>query len=262
MDSIQASKFLSDAENKRIKAKLKKLCSRYEGEKLDSEAVLVANRVKSMNNSIFENLGAIQEAIRGNYQIKYKYYGFKLDKQYKLAKEYRRKGAFYVVSPWALVYADDNYYLLAYDHSEKEIRTYRVDRMDNVAPTIDIEKADPKLRKDNERQGKEAFDAIDKSLYTRYTFSMYKGDVKKVTMVFQNGLMSAVIDRFGKDLFFTKEDEWHFKVTVPVAVSPQFYGWVAGLGKKVRIVHPVEIKEDYEKFLMGIVEHSKKKDQL
>lgn len=49
-----------------------------------------------------------------------------------------------------------------------------------------------------------------------------------------------------------KEDERHFRVTVSVSVSQQFYGWVFGLGKSVRIVGPESVKEGMKKALADI----------
>ena len=55
--------------------------------------------------------------------------------------------------------------------------------------------------------------------------------------------MNALIDRFGADVVTRKVDNYHFEITVPVAVSQQFYGWIFGLGKAVRIVAPESVKE-------------------
>lgn len=83
---------------------------------------------------------------------------------------------------------------------------------------------------------------------------MYGGEIMPVTMIFQNRMMGAVMDRFGRDIFVTKEDDRHFRVTVNVAVSNQFFGWVFGLGKMVRIVGPESVKEKMKKALEGILE--------
>ena len=82
----------------------------------------------------------------------------------------------------------------------------------------------------------------------------YGGEIMPVTMIFQNRMMGAVMDRFGRDIFVTKEDDRHFRVTVNVAVSNQFFGWVFGLGKMVRIVGPESVKEKMKKALEGILE--------
>lgn len=90
--------------------------------------------------------------------------------------------------------------------------------------------------------------------YTNYTFSMFGGEPESVTLRFQNPLMNTVIDRFGADVVTRKVDGYHFEITVPVAVSDQFYGWVFGLGKKVRIIAPESVKEGMKKALADIAQ--------
>lgn len=94
-----------------------------------------------------------------------------------------------------------------------------------------------------DREGKEAFAKVDMAEYTKYTFSMYQGDKQPVTMRFTNNLVDAVIDRFGKDVLMLKVDDKHFEVTAIVSVSPQFFGWVFGLGNKVEIIRPDDVRE-------------------
>ena len=62
------------------------------------------------------------------------------------------------------------------------------------------------------------------------------------------------MDRFGRDVVVMKEDERHFRVTVSVAVSNQFYGWVFGLGKAVRIIGPESVVQGMKKTLADIAE--------
>ena len=90
--------------------------------------------------------------------------------------------------------------------------------------------------------------------YTKYTFSMFGGEPETVTMVFQNRMMGAVMDRFGSDIVAMKEGNTHFRVSVSVAVSQQFFAWVFGLGKAVRIVAPESVKEQMNKALADITE--------
>lgn len=89
---------------------------------------------------------------------------------------------------------------------------------------------------------------VDLETYTKYTFSMYgKGNIIRVKMRFDNDLVSMVLDRFGHDIMLVKDDEEHFTITEPIAVSPQFFAWIFGLGKKAEIVGPVEVREQMRK---------------
>ena len=159
-----------------------------------------------------------------------------------MANFHKWEGEVYVVSPWRLIYTDDNYYLLAYEEKSGKFKHFRADKMDSVQAL------------EAERIGKDAFEELDMANYTKYTFSMFGGEPETVTMVFQNRMMGAVMDRFGSDIVAMKEDNTHFRVSVSVAVSQQFFAWVFGLGKAVRIVAPESVKEQMKKALNDIAE--------
>lgn len=237
IDAIQASKFLSEAKSRELIKKLKSLCSRHEAAELQRQ-VIVANRVKSMNARMQYNIDPLYQAIESGFMVSFKYFDYELGRNFEKQRRYMKKGEPYVVSPWAMVYNDDNYYLLAF--TDGKFKHFRVDKMDAVKITT------------IKREGVDEFAAIDKEHYTNYTFNMYGGEVRKVTMVFQNRMLSTVLDRFGHAVMASPVDKSHFQVTVPVAVSEQFYGWVFGLGKSVRIVGPESVKEGMKKALESI----------
>ena len=243
IDSTLSSKFLSAKKTSDLIEKLKGFCSEYEAKELDRE-VVVANRVKTMNQSIHYNVDGIHRAIAGDYQVQFRYFDYDIRKN----KKYFKKGEMYVVSPWKLLYTDDNYYLLAYDEPAGKFKHFRVDKMDTLSAVMD-EGDVPRPR-----IGKEAFDDLKIENYTKYTFSMYGGEVQNVEMVFQNRMMGAVMDRFGRDIVVFKVDNNHFSTTVPVAVSQQFFGWIFGLGKMVRIVGPESVKAQMRQALADITE--------
>ena len=245
IDAIQSSKFLSEKTTSDLIKKLETLCSKYEAQGLQRN-VVISNRVKSISSSsvLFRNIDVIHRAISLNAQISFQYFTFDLKKQ----KKYMRKGERYQVSPWSMIYTDDNYYLLAY--IDGDFKHFRVDKMDNVQAFI-LEEGDSEIVT-LEREGREAFEKKDMSAYTKYTFSMYGDNPTPVTMVFQNRMVGVVVDRFGRDVLIMREDDRHFRITVPVAVSDQFFGWVFGLGKTVRIVGPEDVKEKMKKALADI----------
>lgn len=195
--------------------------------------VIIANRVKTMNNSVHYNVDAIHNAIAENKQISFQYFHHDIGKK----KVYSNKGEKVFVSPWALIYTDDNYYLLAFHTQRQEFRHYRVDRMDKVEKAM------------YDREGQEAFAKVDMAEYTKYTFSMYRGDKQPVTMRFTIDMVDAVMDRFGRDVLMLKADDRHFEVTAVVSVSPQFFGWVFGLGNKVEIIRPDDVREQMKDVL-------------
>ena len=236
VDSVQASRFITQKKSRELIGKLEKLCSKYEEAQLRRQ-VYVLHRVKTDNESIYYNVNDIYNAIQDNSQISFQYLEWNEKKQ----KSMRKDGARYQVSPWALTWNEENYYLIAYDEKRNMIRHYRVDKMKSI------------LIMNEKRLGNEEFEHFDVAAYCNKTFGMYGGTDEMVTLRFPNELSGVVIDRFGTDITFRNEGESHFCVRVPIAVSNQFFGWLAGIGKDVKILSPLDVKEKYMAYLKEIL---------
>ena len=226
VDSVQAAKFITTRKSRELIKKLESSVSRYQAEQLHRQ-VFVAGRVKSMNESIYYNIDKLHEAINAGVQIRFQYGQWNLNKEIEL----RRDGAWYQVSPWALTWDDENYYLVAYDAEADRIKHYRVDKMLRIRVTREG------------RKGKETFKAFDMAKYAKSVFGMFTGELTAVTLEAENHMAGVVIDRFGEDIAITPVDDAHFQVVVNVTVSPQFIGWIVALGSGVRVVAPDAVVE-------------------
>lgn len=235
IDSVQASRFITQKQAKSLTDKLKAKASRFDRVLLDRRCY-VPNRVRSVNDSIFYHLDDLHTAIANDWQISFKYFYFTPKKQ----KAYYKKGEQYTASPFALLWSENNYYLLAYEGGK--MKHFRVDKMDGIDIVY------------QKREGKEAFKELKLTERSLRVFSMFSGEVKKVKMRFSNHLANVVIDRFGQDIVMYPDDEKHFTIHTDIEVSPQFYGWVCGLGKAARIVAPAEVVEEMGNYVKGIAE--------
>ena len=146
---------------------------------------------------------------------------------------YRRGGKLYTVSPYALIWEDENYYLLAYDPEAGAMRHYRADRLAHLALA------------GGPRGGKEVFARLDMAAYTKRTFGMFGGEETGVTLEFAAHLAGVVIDRFGKDVTFFPAGDGRFRAYVHVVPSVQFMGWLAGLGAEARLISPPEVQKAF-----------------
>jgi len=236
IDSIQASKFITKRKSDALITKRKALCSEHEAKELQRQPVL-SNRIKNMNESILYTVDTIQKAMAADKQISFKYYKYNV----KMEKDYFYGGTPYLESPFALISADDCYYLLAYSDIKQKFKHYRVDKMESV-----------KIDMYSPRKGKEAFAEIDLGLYTKRSFSMYGGKDERVTMRFKNYFSGVVVDRFGKDVYMKPIDSKWFEINEVVTVSPLFFGWILSLGAEAQIVGPEEVKSDMAEYLMDI----------
>ncbi len=236
VDVVQASKFLTVRKSEELIHKLEGLLSHYEARQLQRQ-VYVKNRIKMMNESIYYNVDTIHEAISENRQIVFQYFEWTPSKEMKKKKD----GAVYVVSPWALLWEDENYYLIGYDSLVSMVRHYRVDRMLSISIT------------ENKREGREYFEKFDVADFSKKTFGMFGGEEWEIKLLFEKHLAGVVIDRFGKDITLRETDEEHFTVMLTICVSAPFYGWLSTLGKGVEIIKPEPVRAAYRQYLQDII---------
>ncbi len=231
VDSVQAARFLSVKKTNRLIKKLAALSSRGEAALLRRQ-LYVNERTKSDNESIFYNIDAIHGAIADNRAITFLYWQYDLRKK----RVPRKNGARYCISPFALVWDDEYYYLIGYDAPDARIKHYRVDKMSAIRVS------------EEPRKGTEVFAALDMGQYTNRNFSMFAGEEADVVLDCSAEMIGVIIDRFGTDVS-VHETETGFSAFVRVAVSEQFFGWVAALGGAVRIASPQPVREQFLRHL-------------
>ncbi len=235
VDAVQSSRFITARKSRELIGKLENLCSRHQAVRLQRQ-LLITGRIKTMNESIYYNVDALQEAIADNRQVTFASFEWTADKERRL----RRDGERYCVSPWALTWDDENYYLIAYEGAASGIRHYRVDRMLHIEVT------------DTPREGEAAFNALDTSVYARKTFQMFSGQEVPVSLRCAGWMAGVILDRFGGDVMMYPDGDG-FRVRVPVAVSPLFFAWLSGFGADVKVMDPPWVAEEYRRHLQSIL---------
>ena len=220
VDAVQSSRFITEKKSDELIAKLESYASKYEAKKL-ARQVNVNGRVKTMNERIYYSVDKIHEALNEESQIKFQYFTWTADKKMEL----KHGGVYYSVSPWALCWDDEKYYLVGYDNREYKIKHFRVDNMADVSVVYE------------EREGKEEFSKMQMSEYTNRLFGMFDGNLETVTLLCENHAANVIIDRFGTDIPLMKTDAEHFTVRVRVSVSKLFLSWIMAI-PGVKIVAP------------------------
>ena len=239
VDAVQSSRFITQKKSRELISKIEKLAGPYDGKQLQRQ-VFVAGRVKTENESIYYNVDRIHHAIQENAPITFTYLEWNLKKELNT----RRDGKAYRVSPWALTWQDENYYLIAYDDEEEKIKHFRVDKMNRITEL-----------ENQQRKGIEAFREFDIAEYTNRTFGMSGGEPETVTLKLPATMVGIILDRFGRETDIRTLDDEFISVRVKAAVSGQFFGWVTGLGERVSILAPEHVKEDYLKFMNHIIQN-------
>lgn len=242
-ECVYSARFLSQGQSDRLANAVTEFVSEHQKEQITHDAFL-ADRIRTSNKSVMNNISTINDAMRKGtkdaphvpHKISFKYLHFTINDVSKQAE--RRPGKKDVVSPYKLLINEGNYYLLAFSDKHQEIRSYRLDRMKEVE-----ELSEP-------RDGENEFLAMDLDTFTQRTFGMFSGNRKGVTLRFINPLLDTVIDRFGtKNVRYTKADADHFYMEADVDISDQFFSWLSGFGKKVKITGPQSVVDEYKAFL-------------
>ena len=237
VDMVQSSNFITRPKTRALITKLNGLVSVHDA-KLLNRQVFVRKRVKTMNESVYLNVDTVSDAINADKKLKFKYYKYNVSKK----KEMRHDGRDHEVSPFALIWVDQNYYLLAYNPEAGELRHFRVDRMSNIRSV------------NGPREGKDLFEKTDMSLYTTKVFAMFTGEETRVRLRFKNEHADTVIDRFGSDVMLIPDGPDYFTVTVDVAVSPQFYAWLFPFRQNVEILAPEHVRNEMTEYLRSVLE--------
>lgn len=232
-DAVAASRFFTEKKAKALVEKLETLCSEHEAVSIRRN-VYIANRLTTDNERIYYNVNEIHRAIAEKRKITFRYFDYDLRKR----KKYREGER--VCSPFALTWNEEKYYLIAYYEKYGGITHFRVDRMENVQITDEQSIKPPRDFKLSEYMGS--------------TFSMFSGKAEDVRLRFDNSLINAVIDRFGKQITLVPDGSGHFTVRVPVRTSrPEpFFGWLFQFGTMAQILAPKKLKDDYVKMLNEI----------
>ncbi len=244
VDAIQCSRFITEKKSNELIGKLEHLASDPQAHALQRQ-VYVSERVKTVNERIYYNIDTLHTAISDGVQITFLYFNWELDlsSENRIRKHFRKDGARYHISPWAMTWDNENYYLIAYDHESGKIKHYRVDKMEQIECT------------DQPREGRQLFaDHFDTAAYARKVFGMFSGEERTVRLKCHNRFVGVILDRFGSSLMFQPADEEHFFINVTVAVSPQFFSWVFSLEGNVRIVEPADVREAFDKQLHQFIE--------
>lgn len=225
VDAVQSSRFLTHKKSMQLIEKLSHMVSIHEAGSLKRQ-VVVSGRVKTMNESIYYNVDTLHDAIAQNSKITFRYTKWGPDGQ-----RHNQPGL-YEASPYALVWDDENYYLVA--HTEQHGLThYRVDKMAQINLSGEKRFISPDAK------------AIDAAAYGRNVFGMFGGETTSVRMRFHNSLAGVVIDRFGKDTMLIPDGTEHFIFSMDICVSPMFLGWMAGFGDRAKILTPQWVAEEY-----------------
>ncbi|MCR5416037.1 MAG: WYL domain-containing protein [Pseudobutyrivibrio sp.] len=235
VDAVGASKFISQKKTQELVDKITSLAGLNEAEQLRRQVVVPAKRMSGAEK-IFYTIDVIYQCLDSKKKLNFKYQEWTLSKEMKP----RHGGKIYKVSPAFLLRNDENYYLVAYDESSQEIRHYRVDKM--LQATIS----------DEDIEGNEAISQLNPHEYAKQHISMFSGEERVITIRFKKYLIGVVLDKFGTEIDVRPDGDDYIRARISVAVSPQLYGWLTGIGATV--CFPEDEEKKFKDYLKKIIE--------
>lgn len=234
-DAVACSKFITEKKSRDLISKLGTLANRYDAGEIKRN-VIVSDRVKNANEQIYYNVDTIQRAIREKKKIKFLYFDYDRKKN----KKYHNEGNHSVVSPYALCWCEENYYLVGYYEKYKSVTNFRADKIEKAEIIEDEKQVEPS--KD-----------FNLNEYTKKRFGMFSGEDVRVTLKVHNSLSGVIFDRFGKNIpVFSSDDDECFVINQSVTTSPVFYGWICQFGDKMEILEPEAVRNDFKKYVSSI----------
>lgn len=232
IDAVQAASFISESKTKNLIDKIAALGNNHRAELLHGSMVCFNSR-KHSNEQIYYSVESLEEALRKHQKVSFIYFDLNENRE----KVYRREKSRYIVDPIALVYNEDNYYLMCFSAKHNDIVNYRVDRMEQVR--VAEEPADQRA----------VIHASDVADYTEQAFKMYNGTLETITLEFGKELIGVIYDKFGEDTAVWREENGEYTAVVKVQISPTFWGWLFQFGGRMRLKLPVMLREEMERQL-------------
>lgn len=232
VDAVQSSRCITNGKSRQLIRKLESLASVYESRQLRRQG-FAENRIRTINENVYYSIDMIQRALTEDRQISFQYCEWTVEKKLRPENEGER----YSVSPWGLVWQNEEYYLITYDEKCGRVKQYQVDKLQQIRIEKEV------------RRGREFFENYDIGELTSRTFGMFGGREVTICLEAHNRLVGVVLDRFGRDIMIHRKDPEHFKTLVRVNISDQFFGWIASLGLDAVIASPDEVRDKYREFL-------------
>lgn len=240
-DAVQAANFISPKKTKQLVEKIESFASESQAKVLHSQ-VYVDNRPKCKNEEIYYTINLLDEAISQGVKVSFLYTKRKITDEFKTAKEEKQ----FKVSPFALIWSDDHYYLVCNNEKYDNLMHLRIDKIKK------LEVLDERGRHFSEVSDyKTSFDSAD---YASKLFNMFSGEPKPIELVCNNDVLDPILDRFGENVRIQKVDDEHFLIRTNAVVSQGLVSWILGFGNRVKVRTPNDLIYDVTKNAQEIVE--------
>lgn len=228
-DAVRTAKFISEKKTRELTAKLYGLISKYQS-KRNISSIYIDGSSKTHNEEIFYNIDCINTAIKSGKKVKFKYGKRILSDNKHITTDYK----IHIISPYAMTWQDDHYYLIGNYEKYDNLINFRVDRIKSVSICDE-----PSRHFSEVSEYRDTFDVAD---YTKKLFGMFGGETDSIKLRCSNKILEQVADRFGNDIFITDVTDTDFSFTVKAAISDGLVTWVMNYGDEIEVLKPEELR--------------------
>ncbi len=234
IDAVQAANFITPKKTKELIEKIGTLCSEEQAKMLKGQ-VYIENRVKCSNEEIYYNIDIINRAIQQKRKISFIYTKRKLEDD-KILNEEKE----FTVSPYAMIWSSDHYYLISNNAKYDNLMHTRIDRMKKVEIGEEIARSFSEVS-----PYKSFFDSAD---YSGKIFNMFSGDTQSLKISCEQSILEEILDRFGDTSEIRKNsDETGFTVKAKCVISDGLVSWLMQFGDKIEVLSPSSLRENVKK---------------
>lgn len=228
-DAVQAANFISKKKTAQLIEKTDSLVSRQQAVRLKKQ-VFINDRIKCDNEEIFYSIDSLDSAIKSEKKVRLKYTKRKLDSKFAACNEQKE----FVLSPYALIWSNDHYYLVANNEKYDNIMNVRIDRIKNV------EILDASIRHFSEvSEYKRTFDCAD---YVSKTFNMFSGKPESAELKCRIEILEEMLDRFGLKVSIRKGEDGWFYVHDDLFINEGLVSWIMQFGENIEVIYPARLK--------------------
>ncbi|MDO5111925.1 MAG: WYL domain-containing protein [Clostridia bacterium] len=238
VSAVQAASFISEARSQALVDKLLRLTSDAQAEAILKQTNI--GGVKCAGDEIFRTIEMVNLAIANACRLSFFYIKQDISKRNVV----QRSGKSYHVTPYAMIWMQDRYYLVANMNERNNLTHFRLDRIQNARLELVAGRPCGEVSEYAVR-----FDAAD---YAKKCVNMFGGEVIRITLRGEMRLVSDVLDRFGQDTVLQRDpgDDAHFLAYIQAANGVGFLSWAAQYGAALEILTPASLREEMRKRML------------
>ncbi len=241
MDAVLSAGFITRKKSTQLLGKLQELCSQHQAVELNRQ-VYIDKRKKHTNEEIYYSIDLINQAVAAKKKITFDYTRRTLDEKGHVVPSVRQ----FTVSPYALLWTDDWYYVIGNNEKYDNLMHLRVDRMHRVQitdqPCRSFEEVSPY---------RNHFDVAD---YAGKLGNAHSGQTMVVELLCDGALLESMYDRFGEDIAVRGRPDGKFSFRTELVVSHGLVGELLSLGDGVEVLSPKLLRQNMADTVTRLVE--------